>query len=130
MSETEKNIQQEVVVKEKKKRNRKVFSKKDLIKIMQEKHLSDLGLSNRFLSGIVDSFLEAYKEAILTNKRVELAHFGTIRRELMKGKILRHPSSRVESIASPYYRMSFKPTRELRDLLRAKALEEIKKTEG
>jgi len=121
--------EKQVETPEKKKRNRQVYSKKWIIDIMQKKHLRDRGLSNRLVLEVVEAFIETYKEAILTHKRVELPGFGTIRREFMKGRLLVHPKFKGEAIVSPYYRISFRPTKDFKLALKELAIEEVKKNE-
>lgn len=106
---------------------RESLARRDIVKKMQQEHLKDLGLSNKILTQVVNAFIETYKEAILEHKRVEIRNFGVINSELVRARQIKHPETGEILPASPYYRLSFKPSAAFREQLKAKALKEVQK---
>lgn len=102
------------------------LSRKDIILQMQ-KHITDLGLTNKVVGEVLNAFIEVYKECIIDNTRVEIRNFGVINSTLIKGRIIVHPETKEELPASPYYRLAFTPSASFKGLLREKALKDAQK---
>lgn len=104
------------------------LSKKEIVTRMKKEYLSDLSISKKVLERIVDAFLHAYKESILENNRVEIRNFGVIKAELVRGRIINHPETKEATVASPYYKITFKPSSTFKEALRARAKKEAAET--
>ena len=102
------------------------LSRKELVDKMQE-HIESLGLSNKTVSEVVEAFFTVYKQTVLENKRVEIRNFGIMTTELVRGRIIKHPETREQTIAPPYYRLAFKPSSAFKKLLKQKAKNEVTK---
>jgi nucleoid DNA-binding protein len=103
------------------------LSKKEIIKKMK-KHLTDVTITNKVMEKIIDAFLLAYKDSILENHRVEIRNFGVIRAELVRGRLISHPETKESTVASPYYKITFKPSATFKEALRARAKKEASET--
>ena len=104
------------------------LSKYDIVKEMQ-KHIKDIGLTNKVVLKVLEAFMEVYKESIIDNPRVEIRGFGILSKELVKGRIIKHPETGEEAIASPYYKLSFAASKKFRERLRNKAKADIQKVQ-
>ena len=106
---------------------RESLSRKDIVKKMQDDHIKDLGLSNKVVTQVLNAFIEVYKESILKSDRVEIRNFGVINSRLMRGMPISHPETKEELLASPYYRLTLKPSATFREALIKKAKKEVQK---
>jgi len=105
---------------------RKSLSRQDIVKKMQE-DLRDLVLTNKVVTQVLNAFINVYKESILEAERVEIRNFGVMNSRLMRGMPINHPETKEELLASPYYKIGFKPSRSFRALLLEKAKKEVQK---
>lgn len=113
------------------KHGRDSLSKGDIVKKMQtylkESELK-IELSNEMIREVLDSFLEVYKQSLLESPRIEIRNFGVMTSELFKGRTITHPVTKERAIASPYYKLTFKPNASFKRRLREKAKQEVQKT--
>jgi len=100
------------------------LARREIVKQMQKEHLKELGLTNKMITEVLNAFLEVYKDSILNNKRVEIRNFGVMNSELVRGRLISHPETKEQTIASPYYRLAFKPSATFKDKLKQKAKKE------
>lgn len=103
------------------------LARREIVKLMQ-KDLKELGLTNKVITEVLNVFLEVYKEAVLNNKRVEIRNFGVMNSELVRGRLINHPETKEQTIASPYYRLAFKPSATFKDQLKQRAKKEASET--
>ena len=110
------------------KHGRDSLSKKDIVKKMQAYLKEDnLELTNPVVKQVLDAFLEVYKLSLLETPRIEIRDFGVMTIRLFKGRVIRHPVTGEEELASPHYKISFKPNAAFKKRLRKKAMEEVLK---
>jgi len=107
---------------------RESLARREIVKQMQKEHLSELGLSNKTVTEVLNAFVAVYKDAILNNKRVEVRNFGVMNSELVRGRLINHPETKEQTIASPYYRLAFKPSAIFKEKLKARAKQEASET--
>lgn len=87
--------------------------------------LKDSNVSTKTITEVIEAFFKVYKEAVLENKRVEIRNFGIMTTELVRGRIIKHPETKEQTIAPPYYRLAFKPSSGFKKLLKQKAKKEV-----
>jgi nucleoid DNA-binding protein len=91
---------------------------------MKKEYLKDYSIPKKVLSKVVDAFILAYQDAILQSNRVEIRGFGVLSAVLVRGKIISHPETKEQTVASPYYRITFKPSASFKEAMREKAKKE------
>lgn len=106
----------------------KNITKADIVKVMKDKYPNICDLPFKDLQNIVDCFLEEYLNTIINKKRVELRNFGVMRATLIRGKLINHPTTKEEAISTPHYRLSFTPSKKLKEKLNQKARQDVKKS--
>jgi len=106
-----------------KRASRGTLTHRNLIDKLQEE-LVDLGLPNRTLKKIIKTILSVYMDSIVQNGKVEVRGFGIFKTTFVKGRIVIHPTTKEELIASPHYRVRFMPSPSLKKVLKEKAKNE------
>ena len=104
------------------------LSKHDIVKKMQAfLKENNLELTNGVVKQVLDAFLEVYKQSLLESPRIEIRNFGVMSSELFKGRTILHPTTGKPALASPYYKLTFRPNASFKKQLRQKAKLEVQK---
>jgi nucleoid DNA-binding protein len=107
---------------------RESLCKKDIIReIQQNDHVKYYKLNRKMVDAVILAFIEVLKKELLESDRIEIRTLGIINSELVLGRILKHPETKEETVASPYYRHKFKPCASFRRAMKEKAKNEAAK---